>query len=285
MAVDRLILLLMLIGLWSCSQQDNVSPIAKSVLSPDSVEIHYTTHSQGSTALLFVHGWSCDQSYWSDQIDHFAEDYQVVTLDLGGHGLSSYGSRKNWTMSAFAGDVLMVANQLNYKKLVLVGHSMGTAPIIEAAIQLKKNVAVVSVDFIKAPFRIVPKELVRLQLEPFYTDFVNNTKALVQTMFDNNVDEALKERVIVDMSSASADEALDMIIEMSSNDLESHIDTLVDIGIPRYLINADYTPTHVPIFQDEYGFEVTIIDSTGHFLMMEAPKEFNYAMDKILAQI
>jgi pimeloyl-ACP methyl ester carboxylesterase len=40
---------------------------------------------------VFVHGWSCDRSYWSGQLDWFSAGHQVVAVDLAGHGQSGAG--------------------------------------------------------------------------------------------------------------------------------------------------------------------------------------------------
>jgi pimeloyl-ACP methyl ester carboxylesterase len=57
-------------------------------ISADGVPIHYEVHGTGLPALVFVHGWTCDRSYWGRQIGHFARKYQVVAVDLAGHGES-----------------------------------------------------------------------------------------------------------------------------------------------------------------------------------------------------
>jgi pimeloyl-ACP methyl ester carboxylesterase len=36
----------------------------------------------GDTALVFVHGWCCDRSFWHRQVDAFSGDHRVVTIDL-----------------------------------------------------------------------------------------------------------------------------------------------------------------------------------------------------------
>ena len=58
-------------------------------LSFDSERIAYDVVGKGKTALIFIHGWSCDGRYWQKQIPVFAKEYQVVTVDLAGHGHSS----------------------------------------------------------------------------------------------------------------------------------------------------------------------------------------------------
>ena len=52
----------------------------------DSVQIHYESGGNGSPALVFIHGWNCDRSYWSAQLPVFAATHQVVAIDLAGHG-------------------------------------------------------------------------------------------------------------------------------------------------------------------------------------------------------
>ena len=48
----------------------------------DGVQIHYQSGGSGSPALVFIHGWNCDRSYWSAQLPFFAATHQVVAIDL-----------------------------------------------------------------------------------------------------------------------------------------------------------------------------------------------------------
>ena len=89
-----------------------------SVLSADSVMIYYEAHGQGDPALVFVHGWSCDRSYWSRQVESFKDKYLVVTIDLAGHGQSGT-NRTEWTMERFGDDVAAVVNKFGLEEVVL----------------------------------------------------------------------------------------------------------------------------------------------------------------------
>src|SRR6267143_1352983 len=90
-------------------------------------------------ALVLVHCWTCDSSFWQDQVARLAKSRQVVTLDLAGHGRSGR-TRKDYTMEAFGQDVKAVADKLKLDRMVLVGHSMGGAVILEAAKRLGSRV-------------------------------------------------------------------------------------------------------------------------------------------------
>ncbi len=127
------------LALLSCDGQPE-SP--SSVRSADGIPIHYEVYATGEPALVFVHGWSCDRSYWDAQVPFFSERHRVVTVDLAGHGESGLG-RDAWSMRAFGQDVAAVVEELGLDEIVLVGHSMGGPVVVEAARILGDRVNVV----------------------------------------------------------------------------------------------------------------------------------------------
>ncbi|MBU1146980.1 MAG: alpha/beta hydrolase [Candidatus Omnitrophica bacterium] len=100
--------------------------------SADGTVINYYEHGQERPVLVFVHGWSCDASYWKEQIEYFKEKYRMVLIDLAGHGRSG-SERENYTMEAFGQDVKAVVENIGAEKAVLIGHSMGALVIAETA--------------------------------------------------------------------------------------------------------------------------------------------------------
>ena len=108
----------------------------------DGVQIHYESGGRGSPALIFIHGWNCDRSYWSAQVPVFAAAHQVVALDLAGHGDSGV-NREAWSMANFGADVAAVADTLQLEDIILVGHSMGGQVALEAARLLKGRVKMI----------------------------------------------------------------------------------------------------------------------------------------------
>ncbi len=101
------------------------------ITAHDGVPIAYSVYGAGSPTLLFVHGWSCDRSYWEQQVAPFSRDFRVVTVDLPGHGESGMG-RKEWLMAPFGADVSAVVMGLDLKNVILIGHSMGGAVIFRS---------------------------------------------------------------------------------------------------------------------------------------------------------
>jgi len=91
------------------------------VPSSDGTTIHVEVSGQGPTAILFVHGWLGSTRWWRGQEEAFASDYQVILVDLAGHGQSGK-NRTTWSIDAYADDILAAARCGDFECLVLVGH-------------------------------------------------------------------------------------------------------------------------------------------------------------------
>ena len=92
----------------------------------------------GSQALLFVHGFGCDQHMWHLVAPAFEAEYRVVLLDLvgaGGSDLTAYDPARYSTLAAHAEDVRAVLQALKVVDVVFVGHSVSAMIGVLAAIQ------------------------------------------------------------------------------------------------------------------------------------------------------
>src|ERR1700730_15321765 len=99
------------------------------------VTIAYDAAGSGDPAIVFVHGWACDRTYFAPQFEHLAARRAVVTVDLRGHGDSPRiePGAGVYAVSAFADDVLAVAETLGFIRPVVVGHSLGALVALACA--------------------------------------------------------------------------------------------------------------------------------------------------------
>lgn len=91
----------------------------------DGVRVHYTNYGTGEQALLFVHGWSSDETVWKKQAPELAKSIRVITVDLPGHGQSDR-PENSYTMDYYARALDAVLRDAGVKKASFVGHSNGT---------------------------------------------------------------------------------------------------------------------------------------------------------------
>jgi pimeloyl-ACP methyl ester carboxylesterase len=248
------------------------------VMSADEVSIRYTVAGKGEPALVFVHGWSCDKSYWEAQVGHFSKSYRVITLDLAGHGDSGL-ERHAWTIEAFAEDVVAVVKTLDLERIILVGHSMGGSVNLEAAQRIPERViGIIGVDTYHSLEPKFTKEQIDQFLALFKDDFPVMTKNFVRSMFPHDADTSLVERVASDMAAAPAEVAIGAMTSYLNYDPSQ---ALEGSQIPIYCINSDKFPTDVDTAKRlAHSFEVEIVAGRGHFLMMEDPKTFNRLLEK-----
>ncbi len=254
-----------------------------SITSPDGIQIMYEVKGEGTTALIFVHGWSCDRTYWNGQLESFSGKYKVVAVDLAGHGESGLG-RNHWTMEAFGKDVAAVVKALDLKNVIMIGHSMGSVVIAEAARHLPGRVSgLVMVDQYKNLGPGMTTAEVKKLAARLRDHFTDSTKAFVRRMFIPRSDSSLVEWVAADMSSAPPSVALEAF-ENTLNYSRRMPQTLTELQLPVVAINDARRPTDSASMK-QYGVEVIIMEGVGHFLMMEDPKRFNEILGLAIKKI
>jgi len=260
----------------------STGPVVDSVLSEDSIMIYYDVRGAGDQALVFVHCWSCDRTYWKNQVDEFAGDYRVVTVDLAGHGQSGLG-RETWTVGAFGADVAAVVNKLDLRNVILVGHSMGGPVIIEAARRLPgRIIALIGVDNLQSLGQSLAPEAVDAWVDQFRPDFAAATQSFVRTMFPEGTDTALVNYVVADMASSPPEMAIQAISETVRYDYRS---ALAEVRLPIRTISSDKFPTDIEGNRAiAASFELKLMPGYGHFLHLEAPAEFNRLLRETLSE-
>ena len=248
--------------------------------SPDGIPVCYEVHGAGAPALVFVHGWSCDRSYWRGQVDYFAAHRRVVLVDLAGHGESGSG-RNPWTMQAFGDDVVAVIEQLSLGRVVLVGHSMGGDVIVETALRLPgRVVALVWVDVygrLGEPSTLEEREAF---VRPFRVEFSSRTQDFVRQMFPTGADPDLVEWVVADMAAAPPEIAIPALEQAIGNE-GPILERLPRLDVPLVAINPDSRKTDVEGLR-RYGIETVPMPDVGHFLMLEDAAGFNRLLEGTL---
>ena len=86
-----------------------------------------TISGDGSRAMMFSHGFGCDQNMWKDVAREFESDFRVILFDHVGAGrsdLSCYDPQKYSTLDGYADDVVDIGRELDLEDAVFVGHSV-----------------------------------------------------------------------------------------------------------------------------------------------------------------
>jgi pimeloyl-ACP methyl ester carboxylesterase len=257
--------------------------VRETATSPDGIPIAFDVDGSGEPCLVFVHGWSCDRSYWVNQMRSFAPRHRVVAIDLAGHGESGSG-RESWTMPAFGGDVAAVARKIGGDDLILVGHSMGGDVIVDAALQLGGRVrGLVWIDVYSDLDRdeADDRESADRFVASLRDDFPAEVERFVRGMFPPDADPALVDRIARDMAAAPPGIAIDCARHAKMN-LESALGGLRELRLPVVSIApADSDTDEASMLRA--GVRPVFLDGVGHFPMLEAPERFSALLAEVIA--
>ncbi len=81
----------------------------------------------GSKAMVFAHGFGCDQNMWRFVAPEFERDYRTVLFDHVGAGhsdLNAYDPARYSSLQGYADDLLEIGRELRLENAVFVGHSV-----------------------------------------------------------------------------------------------------------------------------------------------------------------
>jgi non-heme chloroperoxidase len=100
------------------------SEIMSSITTKDGAQIFYKDWGSGQP-IVFHHGWPLSADDWDNQMLFFlGKGFRVIAHDRRGHGRSSQTSAGN-DMDTYAADVAALAEALDLRDAVHIGHSTG----------------------------------------------------------------------------------------------------------------------------------------------------------------
>ncbi|KIX13038.1 hypothetical protein X474_15855 [Dethiosulfatarculus sandiegensis] len=260
--------------------------------SLDGSKVYYQLIGETGQAVVFVHGWSCDSSFWRKQIPPLAKGRRLVLVDLIGHGKSDK-PKLEYDLALFAESVKAVVDHARLDRVVLVVHSMGLGVAREFIRQCPGRVeGLVIADgaYIRIPQDPKEREKQKVQCAAL-TDmfrkqpFKRGVQIFVKGLLDKKTPVDVAQEVTEKISSTEPRVA----VSAMANFCNPHFWTEEPMGVPTLAIYADspdmpqdnrhYLET---LFSD---FEYHLWQGVGHFPMLEKPVKFNSLLDGFLKRL
>lgn len=246
----------------------------------DGHKVHYTVSGDAKSALVLIHGWTCDESFWAANVPELAKHYRVLTVDLPGHGKSE--ALPEYSMNALADAVSAAMKDAGIARAALVGHSMGGPVVLAFARRHRDQVsAIVGVD-------AVFFDVATLERFKHYADSFNGPKAaeareqMVQSSFTPATTPEVREHIARVMLATSPPVAYLAMDAMASPEFWK--EDSIDLPMVDIIAGTSTFVTEASIRKRFPQGTVLQIAGTGHFLMMEKPEEFNRVVLEWLAQ-
>jgi len=255
----------------------------------DGVKVHYESYGSGKEALVFIHGWTCDLTFWRGQAPVYRSRRSLL-IDLPGHGQSDK-PKVSYPMEFFARGIEAVLHDAGVEHAVLVGHSLG-GPIAYSFIRLfpEQAKALVLVDATvstvadKASYQAAQQEVYERRTQNLSGPAgERNFLATVSSMFSAKTPPSMRDMIRGKML-ATPEYVRVAAVTSPSEVYPAPPGDMFDI--PALAIQAAQKGTEERAALMRSIFPKLRLEKwigSGHFLMMEDPARFNRSLVNFLA--
>lgn len=241
----------------------------------DDLHIHYHSHGEGKTALVLVHGWSCDLTFWREQTPAFAGKVRLILIDLPGHGQSDR-PKIDYTMDLFARAIHAVLTDAGVDQAVLAGHSMGT-PVVRQYYRLypKKTRALIAVDGSFRPFITKQEEIDQFLARFSGPDFKDKLGEFVDGMFKEHGTAETRKAVKETVQKAEQHVAVSAMKNMFDPAIRK--DDEIKVPVQAIMAKSPYWTEDYEKYVRKLApkLDYRVMEGVSHFPMMDKPEVFN----------
>jgi pimeloyl-ACP methyl ester carboxylesterase len=239
--------------------------------------------------VTFIHGAGGSSSIWFRQIRAFKEEFNVLLIDLRGHGNSKLKAKENmdrdYTFEFISNDILEVLHHLKIEKSHFVGISLGTILIRDLA---ERNPELVQ-------SMIMGGAILKLNTRSkFLMGFGNVFKSVVPYIF------LYKLFAFIIMPKKNHKESRLLFVKEAKKLYQKEflrwykltaqlkpvlsLFRMKDINIPTLYVMGEqdhlFLPSIKKVIKDHRSAQLHVIKNCGHVVNVEQPIEFN---DKVLS--
>ncbi len=231
-------------------------------------------------SLVFIHGSGSDHTCWAHQYSKLHKQFNIVAVDLPGHG-SSTGTGEN-DVDQYCFWIKKLLDILRLKNPVLIGHSLGAAMAMKYALRYPQDIAgIVPVGGgIKMP--VNPDLLAGLKINPALAIEMickfSLAKANRPILFDPLKESMSKANVDVLYGDLSACDKLDLTNDLGKINMRAQI----ICGMEDKMTPVDFSRRIVAGIN---GAKLCLIEGAGHMVMLEKPAEFNRALSEFASSL
>jgi pimeloyl-ACP methyl ester carboxylesterase len=240
---------------------------------------------------VFIHGHPFNRSMWHPQVDHFRDRYRLILPDLRGYGDTEVSIPKV-RLDEMALDIVYLLDELGIDKAVFCGLSMGGQILLDLYRLFPQRVMAL----------IIADSDAREDTPEFREWRLQTAEEILEKGMVRHTEESIH-RYIAATSMANPN-VYDHLYKMMSGTRpegaaaahrgragrRDHTGTLASIDVPVLIVvgsEDSFTPLPVArIMSDNIpGARLVCIEGAGHLPNMEAPEQFNKAVDDFLADL
>ena len=245
--------------------------------------LHVDVRGRGGVPVIFLPSLGGTTRQWEPQLAHLATRRQVVAIDLRGHGRSGPPQGAAYTPDDYARDVKAVADALEIREAVVVGHSLGSAAALAFAAAHPTRVrGLLLVDPVDDPLKRPPnpgseKYLAQLEGAGYPT--------LIEAYWAHILEDGTPETTALVIEDLKATPQQTVVGSMralthfdSSGALTAFKGPVLSVTGPLNNFPSSLHNVHPALPHQR-------MEGVSHWLHLDRPDEFNKIMDGFLAKV
>jgi len=241
-------------------------------------ELYVDDAGAGSVPMLFVHSYGGSSAHWSAQLAHLRPRRRSVAMDMRGHGHSDAPASGDYGVPALAEDIAAVADALEMRRFVLVGHSMGAAAA--TAYVGKYPARVAGLVLAGPPGKSTPEQREQT-MGALRADYDNVMSGYWKSLIEGAQPD-VRETLEAGMRNIGRDASLAMIDAIFAFD---PLPALHAYQGAKLIIDTAHGDGPAALHEQLPEVARKVIAGTSHWPHMDKPQEFNRLLDEFLAWV
>jgi pimeloyl-ACP methyl ester carboxylesterase len=235
-------------------------------------------------SLVFIHGSGGNHSIWAHQYGHLSKNYNTIAVNLPGHGHSGGAGEKD--VKIYCEWVKKLLNASNLKKVVLVGHSLGSAIALQFAIDYSDKIMGI----------VCMGGGMKMPVNSFFLDFLKTNPSelpedVTGMISKFSLAKENRPKFFAPLQKSISESKVDVLYGdlTACNDLDL-TQTADKIIVPALIVCGAEDKMTPPDLSRALAAGISkskleIIAGAGHMVMIEKPVEFNNALDTFAVAI
>ena len=241
-------------------------------------ELYVDDAGSGNVPMLFVHSYAGNSAHWDAQVAHVRRRRRAVAMDLRGHGHSDPPADGDYSVPSLAEDIAAVADAMELKRFVLVGHSMGGAAATAYVGKYPKRIA--GLVLVGTPGKADPQQKKQI-MGALQADYDKTMAGYWQSLLEG-AQPGVREDLEAGMRSVKREASLAMIGAIFDHD---PLPALKSYDGPKLIIDTEHGDGPTALHNQMPDIARKVIPGTSHWPHMDKPQDFNRLLDEFLAWI
>ncbi|MGZ5196076.1 MAG: alpha/beta fold hydrolase [Ramlibacter sp.] len=226
--------------------------------------------------VLLVHSFAGSTAHWKSQLSHLRQRRRAIAMDLRGHGRSDPPADGDFSVPALARDIAAVADALELRRFVLVGHSLGGCAAAAYAGEHPDRLRGLVLAGTPGKSPVVTARQVMDGLRADYDKVMGDYGASLLA----GAQPAVRDELETQMHRVPREQALALVGAVFDFD---PLPSLARYAGSKLIIDTPHGDGPAALHAQMPDITRKVITGTSHWPQLDRPQEFNRLLDEYLA--